>query len=138
MDLRNRLILELMARAGMRIGEVLQLTRGDIQGRKQALHEPKSRKDCEFVFIPQKIADRLKGYADENCSNHDDRIFPISYQAAIKMVFRDGKMVGIHLRPPDHRKHCATYASASRIWRSDRDYFEIAPPAVKQSTAKYW
>jgi integrase len=29
----NRLILELMARGGMRIGEVLKLTRGDIQGR---------------------------------------------------------------------------------------------------------
>jgi integrase/recombinase XerD len=39
---RNRLILELMARGGMRIGEVLQLTPRDVHDRKLTLREPKS------------------------------------------------------------------------------------------------
>ena len=39
---RNRLILELMARGGMRIGEVLKLRLDDIQDRKLILREPKS------------------------------------------------------------------------------------------------
>ena len=38
---RNRLILELMARGGMRISEVLKLTPNDIEGRKLTLRDPK-------------------------------------------------------------------------------------------------
>ncbi len=115
MNPRNRLILELMARGGMRIGEVLKLNHSDIHGRKLILREPKSGKEREFVFIPQKIADRLREYGDENCLNPDDRLFPISYQAARMMVFRAGKMVDIHLRPHDLRRHSATYASRSGV-----------------------
>jgi integrase/recombinase XerD len=59
---RNRLILELMARGGMRIGEVLKLTPTDIEDRKLTLRAPKSGKEREIVFIPQNIADRLKEY----------------------------------------------------------------------------
>jgi len=99
----------------MRIGEVLKLTLGDIQGRKLTLREPKSGKEREFVFIPQRIADRLKDYADKNCTNLSDRIFPISYQAARMMVMKAGKLVGIHLRPHDLRRHSATYASRSGV-----------------------
>ena len=99
----------------MRIGEVLKLSLGDIQGRKLILREPKSGKEREFVFIPQKVANRLKEYADVNCPNIDDRIFPISYQAARIMVFKAGKMVGIHLRPHDLRRHSATFASRSGV-----------------------
>ena len=50
----NRLILELMARGGMRIGEVLKLRFCDIQGRKLVIKDPKSGKEQEVVFIPQK------------------------------------------------------------------------------------
>jgi len=60
--LRNRLILELMARGGMRIGEVLKLTPKDIEDRKLTLRTPKRGKEREIVFIPQKTADRLKEY----------------------------------------------------------------------------
>ena len=42
--IRNRLILELIARGGMRIGEVLKLKLKDIQDRKLILREPKSGK----------------------------------------------------------------------------------------------
>jgi len=56
---RNRIMLELMARGGMRIGEVLKISPIDIQDRKITLPDPKSGKESELVFIPQKVADRL-------------------------------------------------------------------------------
>jgi integrase/recombinase XerD len=77
---RNRLILELMARGGMRIGEVLKLTASDLQDRKLRLREPKSGREHEVVFIPSKVADRLREYAVKRCKTNEDRIFPISYE----------------------------------------------------------
>jgi integrase/recombinase XerD len=50
---RNRLMLELMARGGMRIGEVLKLTPSDVNEWKSILRDPKSGKEQGFVFIPQ-------------------------------------------------------------------------------------
>jgi integrase len=112
---RNRLILELMARGGMRISEVLQLTPSDIEDRKLTLRSPKSGKEREIVFIPQKVADRLKGYINTRGIGSDRRIFPISYTAARIVVNKAGKVVGIHLRPHDLRRHAATYASRSGV-----------------------
>ena len=40
-NLRDRIILELMARGGMRIGEVLKLTPEDIAENKLTINEPK-------------------------------------------------------------------------------------------------
>jgi integrase len=114
-NVRNRLILELMARGGMRIGEVLKLRLCDIQGRKLIIKDPKSGKEQEVVFIPQKVADRLREYARQNCKNQHDRIFPISYEAARIMVMKAGNMVGIYLRPHDLRRHAATFASRAGV-----------------------
>jgi len=55
-------MLELMALGGMRVGEVLKLTPNDIEDRKIFIRDPKSGKETELVFIPQKVADRLKEY----------------------------------------------------------------------------
>ena len=112
---RNRLILELMARGGMRIGEVLKLRLCDIRDRKLIIRAPKSGKEQEIVFIPQKVADRLREYARQKCENPNDRIFPISYEAARIMVSKAGRMVGIHLRLHDLRRFCATYASRAGV-----------------------
>ena len=112
---RNRLILELMARGGMRIGEVLKLTSNDINEKKLTLRDPKSGREQEFVFIPQKVADRLKDYVKENCVQPDQRVFPICYEAARAMVKKAGDMVGIKLRPHDLRRHAATHASRSGV-----------------------
>ena len=75
---RNRLMLELMARGGMRISEVLQLTPNDIEDRKLTLRSPKSGKERQIVFIPQKVADRLREYITSKGIGSDKRIFPIS------------------------------------------------------------
>jgi len=109
----NRLILELMASGRMRIGEVLKLTRGDIEDRKLKLRSPKSGKKRETVFIPQKIADRLKEYITRKGIRSDQRIFPISYTAGREVMNKAGKVVGIRLKPHDLRRHAATYASRS-------------------------
>jgi integrase len=59
-NIRNRLMLKLMARGAMRIGEVLKIRPRDVDSRKIILRAPKSGRESEVVFIPQKVADRLK------------------------------------------------------------------------------
>ena len=87
---RNRLMLELMARGGMRVGEVLKLTPADILDRKLILNDTKSGKEKELIF-------------------------PICYGAARAMVKKAGELVGIRLRPHDLRRHAATFASRSNV-----------------------
>jgi integrase len=108
-------MLELMARGAMRIGEVLKLVPTDIFERKIFLREPKSGFENEVIFIPQKVADRLKEYIEIKKIGLQERIFPICYEAARSMVEKAGKLVGIHLRPHDLRRHAATFASRSGV-----------------------
>ena len=77
---RNRLMLELMARGGMRIGEVLQLKPQGVQDRKLYLPNPKGGRTSEVVFIPQKVADRLRDYIAGKGIKADERIFPLGYR----------------------------------------------------------
>ena len=104
---RDWLMLELMARGGMRVGEVLKLTPRDVQDRKLIIREPKSGKEQEVILIPQKVADRLKEYIRVKKINLDERIFPICYEAARAIVKKVGKIVHIHLRPHDLRRYAA-------------------------------
>jgi integrase len=112
---RNRLMLELMARGGMRVGEVLNLNTADVDDQKLTIRNPKSGKTSEVVFIPKKLADRLKDYIKARGIEDDKRIFPISYTAARVMVRKAGALVGVHLRPHDLRRHAATFASRSGV-----------------------
>ena len=114
---RNRLLLELMARGGMRVGEVLKLRPRDVQGRKLIIYGPKSGKEQEIIYIPQKVADRLKEYIHANKINTHERIFPICYETARTIVKKAGKVLDIHLRPHDLRRFCATYAPADPAFR---------------------
>ena len=114
-NVRNRLMLELMARGGMRVGEVLKLTPHDILDRKLLLNDTKSGKEQELIFIPQKVADRLREYVRFQKIKQNKRIFPICYEAARAMVKNAGKLVGIKLRPHDLRRHAATFASRSNV-----------------------
>ena len=112
---RNRLLLELMARGDMRVGEVLKLTPTDVNERKLTLREPKSGRVQETVFIPQKVADRLKHYLKAKSFKPEDRIFPICYEAARAIVKKASNAVGVELRPHDLRRHAATHASRSGV-----------------------
>ncbi len=106
-------MLELMARGGMRIGEVLNLKPADIQERTLAIQNPKSGRVGETVYVPRKLLVRLNDYVRANDFSGSDRIFSISYVAAWSMVKKAGKLVNIELRPHDLRRHAATYASRS-------------------------
>ena len=108
-------MLELMARGGMRVGEVLNLTARDVEDQKLTIKNPKSGKPSEAVFIPKKLADRLKDYIKEQGIEGEQRIFPITYTAARVMVRKAGALVGVHLRPHDLRRHAATFASRSGV-----------------------
>jgi integrase/recombinase XerD len=110
---RNRIMLELMSRAGMRISEVLKLTPNDINGRKLTLRHPKSGRDKEIVYVPQRLSNRLGDYIQMIGIRDGDRIFPITYATAREIVRKAGKIVNILLRPHDLRRFAATYASRS-------------------------
>jgi len=110
---RNRVMLELMTRSGMRISEVLKLIPNDIDGRKLTLRHPKSGKDKELVYIPQRLSNRLEGYIQMMCLENSERIFPITYATARDMVRKAGKIARVILRPHDLRRFAATYASRS-------------------------
>ena len=79
--------------------EVLQLTPGDIEDRKSTLRSPKSGKEREIVFVPQKVADHLRECITSRGTGSDQRVFPISYTAGRRVVNKAGKAVGNTLRP---------------------------------------
>jgi len=106
-------MLELMARGGMRIGEALKLRVCDVDERKLTILNPKSGRQHEIVFIPQKVSVRLKEYIRHKGLESNQRIFPICYTAAREMVRKAGKLADVDLKPHDLRRHAATYASRS-------------------------
>ena len=57
-------MLELMARGAMRVGEVLKIVPNDVSERKILLRDPKSGRENKMIFIPQKVADRLREYIE--------------------------------------------------------------------------
>jgi integrase/recombinase XerD len=73
LNTRNRLILELMARGGMRISEVLGLNPTDIDRQKLLLHTLKSGREQEIVLIPNKLSGRLLDYVRETPIFFDQR-----------------------------------------------------------------
>jgi len=93
---RNRLMIELMARDGMRVGEVLILHAANVDDQKLTIRNPKSGKTSKVLFIPKKLADRLKDYIQARGIEGDKRIFPISYTVARVMVRKAGTLVGGH------------------------------------------
>ncbi len=110
-NFRNRLMMELMARGGMRVGEVLKLKAKDVYDRKLFLSDPKSGRQTEIVFIPKKIADRLREYITSGDIKDGNRVFPLGYTRTLEIVKNAGKMINIVLKPHDLRRHAATYAS---------------------------
>ena len=115
MKMRDRLILELQARAGMRIGEVLKLTPNDIDAVRVRIRNPKSGREQETVFITRRISERLRNYIRDRNIGPGDRIFPMSYNGARLVVKRAGRSRGLNLTPHDLRRHAATFASRSGV-----------------------
>jgi integrase len=110
---RDRLMLELHARCGLRIGESLKIKVSDISERKIFLREPKSGKEVEVAIMPEPVAKRLNDQDQGLQSN--DRLFPICYSTARYLIKRLGSNLHIRLTPHDLRRYSATYASRSGV-----------------------
>ena len=112
---RDRLILELQARCGMRIGEVLRLKASDVNGRRLTIRRPKSGRDEESAFMPETLAERLRAYLDTQNLHAEQRLFPISYSTARSCIKKLGEDLHLKVRPHDLRRHSATYASRNGV-----------------------
>jgi integrase/recombinase XerD len=73
---RNRLMLELMARGGMRVGEVLKLTRQTLMTEGWFSEIPKAAKERKSSLFPRKWLTGLKPTSKIRASNHLKGFFP--------------------------------------------------------------
>jgi integrase len=112
---RNRLILELQARCGLRIGELLNIKAQDVSERKLTIKEPKSGKEAEVAFMPEPIAKRMSDYLKGNNLLPGDHVFPISYSTARMFIRKLGNKLNVSLSPHDLRRYSATYASRNGV-----------------------
>jgi len=112
---RDRLILELQARCGLRIGELLKIKVSDVSDRTITLREPKSGKETERAYMPENVSRKLSEYVKEKAINGEDRIFPICYSTARSLVKRLGAKLNVRLTPHDLRRYSATYASRNGV-----------------------
>jgi integrase/recombinase XerD len=112
---RNRLILELQSRCGALIEEVLKIRAEEIDGRKITVHNPKSGKETEAIFMPEQVANRLKAYIQEEALREQDRVFNLCYTSARTMINKLGQELGIKLNPHDLKRHSATFASRNGV-----------------------
>jgi integrase len=112
---RDRLILELQARCGLRIGEVLKLRAADVADRKLTIHEPKSGKESEIAFMPEQIAKRLAEYIVTYNIGPEERLFPVCYSTVRALIRRLAEKFRVKISPHDFRRHSATYASRNGV-----------------------
>jgi len=77
-NLRDRFLMELQSRCGARIGEALNIRVKDIEGRKIIVHNPKSGKESEVIFMPEQVANRLKTYIQKKGLREHDTVFPFN------------------------------------------------------------
>lgn len=112
---RNRLMLELMARCGLRIGELLGLRVSDCSDRKLNINTPKSGKEGEIAFMPEHIAKRLSDFIKSKNLSPEEHIFPVCYSTARTFIRKLGAKLNVVLSPHDLRRYSATYASRNGV-----------------------
>jgi len=112
---RDRLILELSARCGLRIGELLKIKVSDVSDRTITLREPKSGKEAERAYMPENVSRKLAEYIKEKSLQGETRIFPICYSTARSLVKRLGAKLNVCVSPHDLRRYSATYASRNGV-----------------------
>ena len=114
-SLRDRLIVELQARCGLRIGELLKIKVSDVLDRKLILRGPKSGKESEMAFMPEQIAKRVNDYIQQKNISTEDRVFPICYSTARALIKKLGIRLNVELTPHDLRRYSATHASRNGV-----------------------
>jgi integrase/recombinase XerD len=73
---RDRLILELQARCGLRVGELLKIRVSDVSDRTITLWDPKSGKETEGAYMPENVSRKLAEYIKAGAIEGEARIFP--------------------------------------------------------------
>ena len=114
-NLRDGLIVELQARCGLRIGELLKIKVSDVSGRKLILRGPKSGKESEVAFMPEQIARRVNDYIQQKGLSSDEQLFPICYSTARALIKKLGMKLNVELTPHDLRRYSATHASRNGV-----------------------
>ncbi|HBJ81581.1 site-specific integrase [Pseudothermotoga sp.] len=115
-----RIIAKVMAYCGMRVNEVLNLTKSDITlGEHPSLHikNTKTRRD-RMVPIPEEIIEELQEYI--NNIPEDKKIFKQSAAAFRNVIKRAGKKLGLKVHPHMLRHSYATY-----LYKKGIDIFTI-------------
>jgi integrase len=107
--------LELQARCGLRIGELLKIRASDVSDRTIVLREPKSGKEIEMAYMPENVSRKLGEYIKEKVLQGEERIFPICYSTARSLIRKLGRKLNVHVSPHDLRRYSATYASRNGI-----------------------
>jgi integrase len=114
-NLRDRLMIELQARCGLRIGESLKIKASDVSDRKLILRGPKSGTESEMAFMPEQIAKRVNDYIQQEGLSPEDRLFPICYSTARAVIKKVGNRLNVVLTPHDLRRYSATHASRNGV-----------------------
>ena len=114
-NLRDRLMIELQARCGLRIGESLKIKVSDVSDRKLILRGPKSGMESEVAFMPEQIAKRVNDYIQQEGLSPEDRLFPICYSTARAVIKKIGDRLRVVLTPHDLRRYSATHASRNGV-----------------------
>jgi integrase len=114
-SMRDRLMLELQARCGLRIGESLKIKVSDVCERRILLREPKSGKEAEVAYMPEQVSKRLADYIRDADLSPEDRLFPICYTTARAIIRNLGARLKMKITPHDLRRYSATYASRSGV-----------------------
>ena len=112
---RDRLILELQAKCGLRIGELLKIRVSDVSDRTITFREPKSGKEAEKAYMPENVSKKLSDYIQKNTIKGEERIFPICYSTARSLIRGLGAKLNVNVTPHDLRRYSATYASRNGV-----------------------
>ncbi len=107
--------MDLQARCGLRIGELLKIKVSDVSDRKLILRGPKSGKVSEATFMPEQIARRVTDYIQQKGVSSEDQLFPICYSAARALIKKLACGLNVALTPHDLRRYSATHASGKGV-----------------------
>ncbi|MBS3175105.1 tyrosine-type recombinase/integrase [Candidatus Woesearchaeota archaeon] len=115
---KHKLILELIYSAGLRVSEVINLKREDLEFERNIglVRKGKGRKDRPFI-IAKIIETKLKEYVDKNCLNVDSYLFfgknknKLTVRTVQEIVKYAAKKAGINkkIRPHSLRHSFATH-----------------------------
>lgn len=108
---RYYLIFEILFWTGMRIGELLAITKGDIyfdknqisisktyyrSGRKDIITEPKTKQSVRIIEIPEFLKQEIKDFVDGHYGMPDEeRLFPIVQEAVQHKMKRQIEKAGV-------------------------------------------